>query len=305
MKAMTYDRYGGPEVLELSELPKPKFAQNSVLVKVKAAGVNPVDCLLQEGAGESLLDAWFPVIPGWDVAGIVEDVGPGVSEFKPGDEVIGYFRDEILRHGTYAELVAGPVEAFAHKPRRLSWAEAGGLPLAGLTAYRAIVRALNVQGNEKVLVHGAGGAVGSLASQIALSREAHVIGSAAETNHAFLESLGVEPVTYGKGLVEQVRELVPDGVDVVLDCGGHGALLTTPEVGNTRTRACSVVEPVSEYPMVFVRREQADLVALGDLADAGKLIVRIGRSFPLEQAADAQRTLREGRANGKVVLEIT
>jgi NADPH:quinone reductase-like Zn-dependent oxidoreductase len=305
MKAITYDRYGGPEVLELSEVPKPKFAQNSIVVRVKAAGINPVDYMLQEGAGESLMDAWFPVIPGWDVAGVVEDVGPGVSEFQRGDEVIGYFRDEILRHGTYAELVAGPVEAFARKPRRLSWAEAAGLPLPGLTAYRAIVRALNVRENETLLVHGASGAIGSLAAQIALSRGAHVIGSGAETNHAFLKSLGVEPVAYGEGLVHRVRELAPEGVNAVMDCGGHGALATTPEVGNAQVRACSIVESVSGYPMVFVRREQLDLVALCDLADAGRLVVRVSQSFPLEQAADAQRVLREGRANGKVVLEIT
>lgn len=305
MKAITYDRYGGPEVLELSEVPEPKFAQNSIVVRVKAAGINPVDYMLQEGAGESLMDAWFPVIPGWDVAGVVEDVGPGVSEFQPGDEVIGYFRDEILRHGTYAELVAGPVEAFARKPRRLSWAEAVGLPLPGLTAYRAIVRALNVQENETLLIHGASGAIGSLAAQIALIRGAHVIGSGAEANHAFLKSLGVEPVAYGEGLVHRVRALAPEGVDAVLDCAGHSALATTPEVGNARVRACSIVESVSGYPMVFVRREQLDLVALCDLADAGRLVVRVSRSFPLEQAADAQRVLREGRANGKVVLEIT
>jgi NADPH:quinone reductase-like Zn-dependent oxidoreductase len=216
-----------------------------------------------------------------------------------------YLREDILRHGTYGKLVAGPVEAFARKPRRLSWAEAAGLPLPGLTAYRAIVRILTVQENETVLVHGASGAVGSLAAQITLSRGAHVIGSGAETNHAFLQSLGVEPVVYGEGLVHCVRELALEGVDAVLDCGGHGALATTPEVGNARVRACSIVEFVSGYPVVFARREQADLVALGDLADAGRLVVRVGRSFPLEQAADAQRALREGRANGKVVLEIT
>lgn len=102
-----------------------------------------------------------------------------------------------------------------------------------------------------------------------------------------------------------MRELAPEGVDAILDCGGHGALATTPEVGNARVRACSLVESVSAYPVVFARREQADLVALGDLADAGRLVVRVGRSFPLEQAADAQRALREGRANGKIVLEIT
>jgi len=139
MKAVVYRHYGGPEVLEYTDVPDPKLSQNSVLVRVRAAALNPADHMLQAGLGDSHTDAWFPVIPGWDVAGVVEQVGAGVSEFAPGDEVIGYIRQEILHHGAYAELVSAPVEALARKPRTASWPEAAGLPLAGLTAYRAIV----------------------------------------------------------------------------------------------------------------------------------------------------------------------
>src|ERR1700733_5567617 len=128
MKAIVYRRYGGPEVLEYIDVPDPKLSQNSVLVRVRAAALNPADHMLQAGLGESHTDAWFPVIPGWDVAGVVEQVGAGVSEFAPGDEVTGYIRQEILHHGAYAELVSASVEALARKPRTASWPEAAGLP---------------------------------------------------------------------------------------------------------------------------------------------------------------------------------
>src|SRR6202795_350664 len=167
MKAIIYRQYGGPEVLEYAEVPAPKLSQNGVLIRVKAAALNPADHKLQAGLGDSIMDAWFPVIPGWDVAGVVERVGAGVTEFAPGDEVIGYIRQEILHHGAYAELVSAPVEALARKPRTATWPEAAGLPLAGLTAYRAIVQTLEVQPGETVLIHGAAGGVGVLAAQLA------------------------------------------------------------------------------------------------------------------------------------------
>src|ERR1700688_2217717 len=177
MKAVVYRRYGGPEVLEYTDLPDPKVSQNSVLVRVRAAALNPADHMLQAGLGASHTDAWIPVIPGSDVAGVVEQVGTGVSEFAPGDEVIGFIRQEILDHGAYAELVSAPVATLARKPRTASWPEAAGLPLAGLTAYLAIVHTLNVEPGETVLIHGAAGGVGVLAAQLALARASRVIGA--------------------------------------------------------------------------------------------------------------------------------
>jgi NADPH:quinone reductase-like Zn-dependent oxidoreductase len=131
MRAVVYRRYGGPEVLEYTDVPDPKLSQNSVLVRIRAAALNPADHMLQAGLGESYTDAWFPVIPGWDVAGVVEQVGAGVSEFASGDEVIGFIRQEILHHGAYAELVSAPAETLARKPRTASWPEAAGLPTGG------------------------------------------------------------------------------------------------------------------------------------------------------------------------------
>ncbi len=245
MKAIIYRQYGGPEVLELAEVPDPKLAQNSVLIGVKAAALNPADHVLQAGLGDSIMDAWFPVIPGWDVAGVIERVGAGVTEFAAGDEVIGFAREEILRHGTYAEKIAVPVSTLVRRPRNATWAQAAGLPLAGLTAYQAIVHTLKLTRGETLLIHGASGGVGSLAAQIAVEQGTRVVGSASAANHGYLRSIAVEPVLYGDHLVRDVRAIVPDGVDAIFDCVGRGVLLLNSQLGRTGWRACSIADGAS------------------------------------------------------------
>jgi NADPH:quinone reductase-like Zn-dependent oxidoreductase len=304
MKAVVYRRYGGPEVLEYTDVPDPKLSQTSVLVRVRAAALNPADHMLQAGLGESHTDAWFPVIPGWDVAGVVECVGPGVSEFAPGDEVIGYIRQEILHHGAYAELVSAPVEALARKPRTARWPESAGLPLAGLTAYRAIVQTLNVAPGETVLIHGAAGGVGAVAAQLALAREARVIGVASAGHHDFLRSIGVLPVAQGDGIAGRVRSLAPDGVDAVLDCVGKGVLHATAEMGSSRMRACSIADGGPGITSVFARSDAAILTRLAEMVDAGGLRVPIAATYPLAQAAAAQTALKQSHPPGKIVLVV-
>jgi NADPH:quinone reductase-like Zn-dependent oxidoreductase len=196
MKAVIYRLYGGPEVLELVELPDPTVHVDSVLVRIKGAAVNPSDLAMRAGEVASV-PTYFPVIPGWDIAGVVEQAGLGAPEFTVGDEVIGYIRSDVEhRHGGYAELVAADVRTLAVKPAVLSWEQAAALPLAGLAAYRAVVHALHVSDGDTVLIHGAAGGVGSLAVQIALARGATVIGNDAQTNAEYLASLGAHPVTY-------------------------------------------------------------------------------------------------------------
>jgi NADPH:quinone reductase-like Zn-dependent oxidoreductase len=304
MKAVVYRRYGGPEVLEYTDVPDPKLSQNSVLVRVRAAALNPADHKLQAGLAESHTDGWFPVIPGWDVAGVVEQVGAGVCEFAPGDEVIGYIRQEILHHGAYAELVSAPVETLAPKPRTASWPEAAGLPLAGLTAYRAIVQTLKVELGETVLIHGAAGGVGAVAAQLAIAREARVIGVASAGHHAFLRSLGVLPVAPGEGLADRVRALAPDGVDAVLDCVGKGLLQGTAAVGSSQVRACSIADGGPGITTVFARTDAAILRQLVAMVDAGRLRVPIAATFPLAQAAAAQAALQQPHPPGKIVLVV-
>ncbi|MFE2381431.1 NADP-dependent oxidoreductase, partial [Streptomyces misionensis] len=199
MKAIALDTYGSPDDLRLVELPEPKVAPGEVLVRVKAAGVNPVDWKLGAGMLDAVMETRFPLISGWDVAGVVERVGFDATEFAVGDEVYGYIRKDWAQNGAYAELVSAPVRTLAKKPASLSWEEAAGVPLAGLTAYQSIER-LGVDRGDVVLVHAAAGGVGSLGVQIAVARGARVIGTASERNHEFLRSLGAEPVTYGEGL---------------------------------------------------------------------------------------------------------
>ena len=306
MKAIIYRQYGGPEVLEFSDVPEPKLSQTNVLIRVKAAALNPADHILQEGLGDSIMDAWFPVIPGWDVAGIVERAGAGVAEFASGDEVIGFVREEILRHGTYAEKVSATFSSFVRKPHNATWAQAAALPLAGLTAYQAIVYAIDIQQGETLLIHGASGGVGSIAAQIAVYRGAKVVGSASEVNHNYLRSIGVQPVLHGNQLVDDVRRIVPEGFDTILDCAGHGVLSLTPQIGRTGVRACSIAGAAPGVKTVFARADQADLTTLVELVEAGILIVPIAATCSLADAAVAQRALRNGRnAPGKIVLEVS
>jgi NADPH:quinone reductase-like Zn-dependent oxidoreductase len=303
MNAIVYRQYGGPEVLEFVEVPEPKVAQSGVLVQVKAAALNPADIGMQSGAADGIIDAWFPVIPGWDVAGVVQAVGPGVTEFRPGDEVIGFVYEGILRHGTHAERVAAAVHYFARKPQNATWAEAAALPLAGLTAYQSVVRHIKLSKGETLLIHGAGGSVGSLASQVAVSLGARVIGSASLADQPYLQSLGVEPVLYGDGLVDRVLALTPAGVDAVFDCAGRGVLASTAALHHEGVRVFSIADGGPGVTTIYARPDQADLDSLVDLVEAGRLEVRVAATYPLAEAAAAQKALQQGRLSGKIILE--
>ncbi|AJT63349.2 hypothetical protein T261_1664 [Streptomyces lydicus] len=307
MKAITVNSYGGPSVLEYTDQPDPKVGPDSVLIRVRAAGVNPVDWKIVGGYLDALMHAHYPLIPGWDVAGVVEAVGVDAPEYAVGDEVIGYVRKDEVQHGTYAELVAAPVRTLARKPAALSWQQAAGLPLAGLTAYQALKR-VGTQRGETVLVHAAAGGVGSLAVQIAVAWGVRVIGTASERNHDFLRSLGAEPVTYGDGLADRVRALAPEGVDVALDFVGNGVLDVSQQLLKDRSRLVSIADgevAAKGGQMVWVRPDTADLTALADLADAGKLTVPIDAVFPLAEAAEAVKRSMSGRSRGKIVLEVS
>ncbi|MEZ3179008.1 NADP-dependent oxidoreductase [Streptomyces pimonensis] len=307
MKAISYSRYGGPEVLGLGEVDDPRVGPDSVLVKVRAAAVNPVDWKCREGHLDSILQPVFPVVPGWDVSGVVVRPGPAVPEFAAGDEVIGYVRQDVLSHGTFAEYVAAPVRALAHKPRALSFEQAAGLPLAGLTAYQVLHRVLEVKRGETVLVHAAAGGVGSIAVQLAAHLGARVIGTASERNHDFVRGLGGEPVSYGEGLAERVRGLAPEGVDAVFDTVGGDALGTSANLLAPEGRLASVTDPeVVGYGgrYWFVRPDPQDLQHLCDLAEQGTVTVHVSETFPLERAAEAHRLNQEGRTRGKIVVTV-
>src|SRR5882757_1244399 len=307
MKAIVYHRYGGPKVVELAEVAPPKVNVDSVLVRVHAAAVNPVDLALRGGYGETTVPTYFPVIPGWDIAGVVEQVGIGVGEFKPGDEVIGYVRISVAnQHGGYAEQVAIVPHTLAPKPANLSREEAAALPLNGLTAYQAVVRALDVQAGSTLLVYGAAGGVGSLAVQIAIARGATVIGVAADSHAEMLRGLGARPVSDAGPALEQIAALAPNGVDAVLDTIGRGTVSAVADViGTDATRYASVVEFTDHRSTpVLARLVSEDLHAVAELAAQGHLRPHVGVVFPLGAAAEAHELAATRHGKGRIVLRM-
>jgi NADPH:quinone reductase-like Zn-dependent oxidoreductase len=306
VRGVAYDRYGGPEVLSLrDDLPDPPVGPDTVLVRVHAAGVNPVDVLIRSGGLTGAYPHHLPIVPGWDVAGIVEAVGPAVTAFAAGDEVLGYVRRDDVQWGTTAELVPAPQRCLAHKPESLSFAEAAGLPLAGLTAYQSLTEALDVHEGERLLVHRAAGGVGFCAVQIAVALGAHVIGTASPRNHGFLRDAGAaEVLDYSAG---PISVQLSEPVDAVLDLVGGDTLADAPKQVRDRARITSVVDPVVNEMggrYVFVRPEHEHLEELGRMADAGQLRVPIARAFPLEQTAEAQELVAGGHVRGKVVVTL-
>ena len=303
---MTYETFGDPSVLTLTDQPLPKVGPGEVLVKVHAAGVNPVDWKAMAGGLDPMIETQFPAIPGWDVAGTVAAKGtdsPGVAE---GDEVIAYARKDWIHGGTFAEYVSVPLRALAPKPQNLTWEQAAGLPLAGLTAYQVLTRS-GLEEEKTVLIHGASGGVGSMGVQIAAAAGARVIGTASEKNHDYLRQLGAEPVEYGEGLAERVRELAPDGVDIVADFVG-GVLDTTLEVLAEDGVHASIADAEAEKhggAWMWVVPSAEDLNRLGDLVERGKLSVKVDAVYPLDRLPAAFEKSQEGRTVGKIVLQVS
>jgi NADPH:quinone reductase-like Zn-dependent oxidoreductase len=306
MRGIAYDRFGDETVLQLrDDLPDPPVGPDTVLVRVHAAGVNPVDATIREGHLAGAFPHHFPIVPGWDVAGVVESAGPAVVDFAPGDEVFGYVRRDDVQWGTTAEFVPAPQRCLAHKPASLSFAEAGALPLAGLTAYQALTEVLDVQEGDRVLVHRASGGVGFSAVQIAVALGAHVIGTASPKNHGFLTDAGAaEVLDYSAG---PISGQLSEPADAVLDLVGGDTLADAPKQVRDPARIASVVDPgVRDLGgrYVFVRPDAHDLEELGRMADAGQLRVPIAKAFPLERTADAHRLLAGGHVRGKVVVTV-
>lgn len=304
MRAVVYDRFTKDlDALEVRELPDPKLPPAAVLVEVRAAGVNPVDWKLMAGGLDAIMPTQFPVIPGWDVAGVVVAVGMDTPEFQVGDEVMAYARKDTVSAGTFAERVAVPVSAVARKPASLSWEQAGALPLAGGTALRAI-DALGDLAGRTVLIHGGAGGVGSFAVQIAADRGAKVIATASERNHDYVRSLGGEPVVYGDGLVERVREAAGGEVDAVADFVG-GMLESTLDVLAEGGAHVSIADPtVTQHGgrHIWVRPDGTQTARLAALADEGRLKVEVAETFSLGRVADAFRANQGGHTRGKLVI---
>jgi NADPH:quinone reductase-like Zn-dependent oxidoreductase len=302
---------GGPEVLELRDVEGPKPIPTEVLVRVAAAGINPVDWQTRQDGGYREAVGEPPLILGWDIAGVVEEIDPDVTRFAPGDRVFGMPWFPRVAGG-YAEYATSPARQLARTPDALTDEQAGGLPLAGLTAWQALVEVAEVGEGTRVLIHAVAGGVGHLAAQVAKARGAYVIGTAREAKHDFLRELGVDqPIDYTAGPFEEAAS----DVDVVLDLiGGEDyglrSLQTLREGGLWISIPADVPDAVavaareqSKRAISFlVEPDYAGLESLAALADQGKLRVAIEETFPLAEAAEAHRRLEEHRASGKIVL---
>lgn len=306
MRAMTYDRYGNDDELRMGDRPDPKVGPSEVRIRVTRASVNPVDWKVMSGGLDPLMDSHFPVIPGWDVAGVVDEAGPDTPEFAPGDRVAAYARKQVVSAGTFAEYVTVRVDDVAAVPDGVSDDVAAALPLTGLTALR-VLETLAVTKGDTFLVHAASGGVGHLACQLAVAAGATVIGTASPANHDKLEAVGVTPVAHGEGLAERLAEVAPDGVDAVADLVG-GVLDVSLAVLRDGGRLASVADPgVEEHGgrWVWVRPDGERLAQLLAEVAEGRLSVDIDRSFPLEQVAEAFALSREGGARGKLVITVS
>ncbi|MFC7400733.1 NADP-dependent oxidoreductase [Citricoccus sp. GCM10030269] len=306
MRAMTYSQYGDTDVLELSELPQPKVGPGQLLVRVTRASVNPVDWKVMSGGLDGMMDAHFPAIPGWDLAGVVEQTGPDTPEFQPGDRVAAYARKMVVSGGTFAEYVTIPVEFAAAIPDSVPDEVAAALPLTGLTALRAI-EALDLSADDTVLIHAASGGVGHIATQLAVATGARVIGTASERNFGKLEAAGAIPVEYGDGLAERVRQQAPDGVTAVADFAGADVLETTLAVLKDGGRHVSITDSsVTEHGgrWLWVRPDGSRLGDLLRRVAAKELVVDVDRILPLGEVAEAFRISQEGEAQGKIVIDV-
>ena len=301
MQAVVFSEFGGPEVLRTEEVAEPHAGPGQVRIRVRAAGVNPIDFKIRRGWTQGFIDVTFPATPGMEVAGVVDEVGEGAG-FAVGDEVVGW-----AATGSYAEYaIAGNV---VPKPAGLSWEQAVGLPVAGETAHR-VLDELGLKEGETLLVHGGAGGVGSIAVQLAKAAGATVIGTASPANHDFLRSIGATPIEYGDGLVDRVRAVTPQGIDAVFDTAGQGGLRESIELRGGTDRIVTIADMnAGELGVAASMGSTAtpEQIAAGlrdqlQAAADGTLQVRIAETFALADATKAQELSESGHAPGKVVV---
>lgn len=316
MKAVRIHAYGGPEVLHHEEnIPLPTLEPEDILIRVRAAAVNPVDWKIREGYLQGALRHTLPLILGWDVSGEVVEVDPAVTEFKVRDEV--YARPDIERDGGYAEYIAVKASDAAHKPTRLDHLHAAAVPLAALTAWQSLVDAAQLQAGQTVLIHAAAGGVGSLAVQIAKASGARVLGTCRAANQPMVRSLGADVVIdyRTEDFVEAaLRETEGRGVDAVYDTVGGDTLARSIQAVRPHGKLASIVDTSGDLNGAygknlrlyfgFMERSGEKMEILRVLAERRQLRPVIDSLMPLNQVANAHRRLEAGGVSGKIVLQI-
>ncbi len=302
-RAVRFDEYGGIDVLQVVEVEDPVPGPGQLLVRVKAAGINPGEAKIRQGMLHERWPATFPSGQGSDLAGVVEAVGDGVDAFAPGDEVIGFTDDRASQ----AELAVIGAEHATRRPAGVPWEVAGALFVAGATA-SAATRAVSPTAGDTVVVSGAAGGVGSIAVQLLRRTGATVIGLASEANHEWLRGHGVTPATYGDGVAERIREAAPDGVDAFIDTVGAPYVALALELGVAPDR----IDTIADFDAVAKHGVKADgnaagasaqtLAELASLIDEGALEIPIAATYPLDQVRDAYTELERNHTRGKIVL---
>ncbi|MEO3923185.1 NADP-dependent oxidoreductase [Micromonosporaceae bacterium B7E4] len=302
MRAAGFTEYGGPEVLRLLELPTPVPGPGQVRIRVKAAGVQPYDCAVRAGWTPPGVTGGLPRVPGNEFAGIVDQLGPDVTDVGVGAEVLGFGQLNC-----YAEYLVIPADQITAKPPGMPWEVAGGFTAGAQTAHIAL-NELGLARGETLLVHAAAGAVGTVAVQLGVAAGVTVLGTASPANHDYLRSLGATPVAYGPGLADRIRGLAPDGVHAALDGAGGDALRVSLELVPERTRIVTLVEhDRAEELGVRLSRNLRSAHRLAELVDRhtqGELRIHVRRTLPLEHAAEAHREVETGHGRGKLVLSI-
>jgi NADPH:quinone reductase-like Zn-dependent oxidoreductase len=298
-----FDHYGGIDVLEVVDVPAPVPGPGQVLVRVKAAGINPGEAKIREGLLHELWPATFPSGQGSDLAGVVDQLGDGVEGWAVGDEVIGF----VDNRSSQAELVVVEAENVTARPPGVPWPVAGGLFVVGTTAY-ATVRAVSASSGDTVVVAAAAGGVGSITVQLAILAGATVIGLASERNHTWLKDLGVIPVSYGDGVEQRIADAAGGAIDAFIDLAG-GYVQLALDLGVKPERVDTVVDfgAGQRYGVktegTAAAANAGVLAELATLIDEGKVDVPIARVYPLEQVREAYRELEQGHTRGKIVLE--
>ena len=301
-RAARFLQYGGPEVLRIEDVEDPEPSDGEVLIAVRAAGVNPIDWKILHGmlGGGRPLDQ--PAGLGNDVAGVVERLGPGVSAFAVGEEVLG-----SAATPAFAERALASAEKLVSKPAGVPWEVAGSLAVVVGTAYKTL-KLLELQPGETLLLHGASGGVGLMALQLAAARGVRVIGMAGESKQELVRSLGATPLRYGEGWPERVRELAPEGVDAVLDASGHGELAMSVELAGGPDRVLTIAAgDAAEHGVRFHGGGGGEdtISALREvlpLIEAGTFAFPIAATFPLEQLGQALQESEHGHPSGKLVI---
>ncbi|KAA0579764.1 zinc-dependent alcohol dehydrogenase family protein [Azospirillum sp. B21] len=314
MRAMVISRFGGPDVFELQDRPRPVAGPGELLVRVVASGTNPVDAKIRQAGSWAGIP--FPAVLGYDVSGVVEEVGPGVTGFKAGDEV--FYTPEIFGNpnGSYAEYTVAAASIVAHKPPGLSHVEAAGIPLAGGTAWEAIVRRLAVRPGETVLIHGGAGGVGSFAIQFAKAAGARVLATASKANHEAMRDLGADVTLDYRDtdVVDQIlREAGGAGVDASFDTAGGNVPMST-QVTRPFGRIATILPPTGDLDALYVKnqtlygtfltREGARLREMAPLFERGQAKVIVDAVLPLEQVGKAHERLDSGHGRGKIILQV-